>query len=241
MKTIILAAGQGTRLGELTKGQFAPGQLAQGQPKALVKVAGTPLIDYSLKFLDQQPSNQVIVVGGYAFPILKRHLDGFPQVRLLENKEFHLGSILTLKTAQDFLDDETLIMNADHIYPHHFLPKLLQTPGDLVAACDFDRPLVADDMKIQEGPQGFVKAISKQLTETHGGYIGMTLVRRGGLARYREALQEVWKEDKKAAVEVVLQRLIDRGHPPQIADLSGDRWYEIDTAEDLQKAEQSLS
>ena len=235
MKTIILAAGQGTRLGGLTK----------DQPKALVKVAGTPLIDYSLKFLDQQgqfaqPSNQVIIVGGYAFPVLKQHLGGCPHVRLLENKEFHLGSILTLKAAQDFLDDDTLIMNADHIYPHHFLPKLLQTPGDMVAACDFDRPLVADDMKIQEGPQGFVKAISKQLTESHGGYIGMTLVRRGALARYREALQEVAHKNNKAAVEEVLAWLIEKNSPPQIADLSGAKWFEVDTMEDLQKAERSL-
>ena len=64
MQAIILAAGMGKRLGELTK----------GNTKCMVKVNGTPLIDRVMNQLSHQPLNKVIIVIGYKGQELKEYL-----------------------------------------------------------------------------------------------------------------------------------------------------------------------
>lgn len=231
MKAIILAAGRGSRLGGIT----------DGLPKALVRIAGKPLIDYTLDFLDHPSVAKKIVVGGFQWEKMVAALTNRPGITWLPNPDFQLGSIVTLWQAREELcGDDILLLNADHIYPAHFLEKLLRHPQGIIAACDFDRPLADDDMKISETPKGFVGAISKKLTQYNGGYIGMTLIRKDSLPSYTAALESLWISDKKAVVEEILQRLIDQQRPPHIADLSGSRWFEVDTPEDLTRTEQEI-
>lgn len=64
MQAIILAAGMGKRLGELTK----------GNTKCMVKVNGIPLIDRTMAQLSKQPLNKVIIVVGYKGQELKEYL-----------------------------------------------------------------------------------------------------------------------------------------------------------------------
>ncbi len=227
MKAIVLAAGRGTRLGNKTE------QL----PKALLDISGRPLLEYTLDFLAGAEWEEIIIVGGFEFETFAQYLKKRPDITLLQNKDFHSGNIVTLKTARQHLNDGFLLMNADHIYPKTFLSQLLQHRSGVVAACDFDRDLVADDMKVWEEPKGQIKSIHKKLAAFNGGYIGMTLVNQDSLANYLQAFDLVCTQRPEASVEEVLQQLADQGTPPRIADLSGSRWYEIDTPQDLKVAE----
>ena len=53
MKSIILAAGLGTRLRPMT----------ENTPKALVQVNQKPLIEYQIEFLKEKGINDIIIVG----------------------------------------------------------------------------------------------------------------------------------------------------------------------------------
>lgn len=55
MQAIILAAGMGKRLGELTR----------ENTKCMVKVGGVSLIERALKILDKKGLSRIIIVAGY--------------------------------------------------------------------------------------------------------------------------------------------------------------------------------
>jgi L-glutamine-phosphate cytidylyltransferase len=231
---VLLAAGMGTRLGEL----------GGGMPKALFDAAGRRLIDRALAFAGLLGGER-IVVGGFQHERLAAHLaaqvgprDG---VRLLENTRYRAGNLLTLVTALPELTGSVLVMNIDHVYRPAVAERIREQAGDHVTAfVDFDRTLAADDMKVAldvTATPARVRGISKQLASWDCGYVGMTFIPAARLARYRQAIADVQAAAGEAAhVEQVLQRLADDGEPVVIGDISGIGWYELDTPEDVAKA-----
>lgn len=233
MKVLILAAGQGDRLKHLT----------DDIPKALVKVLNRELIRYQLEFLEDPAVNKIGVVGGYHADSLKAFLtkQNLP-IDIFENTQFEKGSILSIKAALHFLDDDFLLMNVDHIYPKRLLNTVLKEVKGVTAVCDFDRKLVVDDMKVKLDEKRNLFQIHKKLVPYDGGYIGMTYCPAQKLAVYKNAVEATLiKLGEKTSVEMILGELVTRGEKIHIADVSGIRWLEVDTVEDLQKAEKTLN
>ena len=234
MKAIILAAGIGTRLGSLT----------ESRPKPLVNVGGKPLLDHTLDTLEQLGVEQVVVVGGYMIDRLRGHLkNGRSKIVLLENRRFREGNLLSLMAALDHLVGDILVMNADHIYPVELMKRFTGPgPAEVRIACDFDRVLGSDDMKVLLDPEHRLVRIGKGLTEYNGGYIGMTFVPASRIEDYRQAILTTHTKKKGSAlVEEVLGHLADTGRSPVAIDLSGFGWLEIDSLEDLSRAEECLA
>jgi len=236
MRAIVLAAGTGSRLGEITK----------ARTKGMVPVNGKPLIDWLLEFFEPDFFDEVLVVGGFFYEDLRDHIHGrgYHRVRVIENSEYLKGNIFTLKRAlAEFDRDSFLITNVDHVYPRRIFERMKTALADITAMCDFDRNLGADDMKVKlRGDGRTVTAISKRLSDFDCGYIGMTYVDSLKEKLYRETVERaVERFGEKAVVENVLQVLAeDEKTAPVICDLSGVGWYEIDTPEELRSAEKLL-
>lgn len=231
---ILLAAGLGARLRPLT----------QKVPKALIQCAGWPLLAYDLAFARRavRPGGRIVVVGGYLEDLVREFLElEAPDVELVINPDYEKANILSVKAGVRAVTGDFLLMNVDHIYPLAFADRFTSTPGDVVCATDFDRPLGADDMKVGLDAQRRVVRISKKLAEWDCGYIGMTLVRPAGEAAWRECFERVLAERPDTGVaEEVVQALADTGRPASICDLSGLRWLEIDNLAELESAEEAL-
>lgn len=236
MKAIVLAAGTGSRLGEITR----------ARTKGMVPVKGRKLIDYLLDFFEKDFFNEIIVVGGFCYEDLRDHIGtlNYSNVRVIENRNYLKGNIFTLLTAlNEFKGDSFLITNVDHIYPPVMFRKMKESMSGITGMCDFDRVLGADDMKVRlRDDKSTIKAISKQLDEFDCGYIGMTYVDRSCEDYYRACVEKtVERVGEKAVVENVLQFMAESGeNAPKICDLSGFGWYEVDTEEDLLRAEKGL-
>lgn len=236
MKAVILAAGIGSRLGEMTR----------NMTKGLVPVCGRKLIDYLLDFFDLDAFDEILIIGGHYYDDLKKHVDGknIPQVRTVKNEQYLKGNIFTLiRGLEEFSDDSFLITNVDHIYPPILFERMRESFDFITAMCDFDRMLGDDDMKVKLRDDGkSVAAISKELTEFDCGYIGMTYIDRSVAEVYRNAIDvALSRYGDKAVAENVLQVLAESiDAAPRICDLTGIGWYEIDTEEDLMHAEKEI-
>lgn len=230
MKALILAAGMGVRLGKLT----------DERPKALVKVGDEYLIDRVIDFVSSPKIDQIGVVGGYRFEMLEKHLSG-RDITLFNNKNYKEGNLLTLKAAMEFITDDLLICNVDHIYPKDLLDHIIRNAKGISAMCDFDRDLQQDDMKVKSDGKGKLIKISKQLSDFDGGYIGMTFCSKELNETYKKAIEEASQiYGDRACVECVLGHMAANDIDINICDTSGFRWLEVDTPDELKFAEGKL-
>jgi choline kinase len=237
VQVVLLAAGLGSRLGPLTT------QL----PKALIEVAGTPLVLHALRFAALLAPSRVLVVGGFGHPQLAALLGrpGTVPHTLIENPRFRDGNLLSLLAARPALDagdrEGFLVLNVDHIY-RPAIAAVVQPPvSDVTAFVDTDRPLGADDMKVARDAAGRVQRIAKTLDTFDCGYVGMTRVPGPALDRYFTAALAVLAADGPAThVERVLAHLAQGLAPPSCRDISGHGWLEVDTPDERAHAEEVL-
>lgn len=240
MQVVLLAAGLGSRLGALTA------QL----PKALIQVGGVPLITHALRFAARLAPSNVIVVGGFGFPLVSAELDGIRKSRnpegklaisLLENTRFRDGNLFSLMAARPRIDDDFVLLNVDHIF-RAGIADLVRAPVDEVTAfIDTDRQLGDDDMKVERDGQGRVRHIAKTLTKFDCGYVGMTKVPRASLGRYFTTADATAATDGPAThVERILAHLAETDSPPACRDISGHGWLEIDTQDERARAEEVM-
>jgi NDP-sugar pyrophosphorylase family protein len=135
MQAVILAAGMGTRMGELTA----------HVPKPMVRLAGKPLIEYKLDALPPQ-INEVVIVIGYLGNLIKEHYgDSYNGKNLIYVEQQTLdGTMGALRCAQPFLKGRFLVMMSDDLYAKEDIDRcldiengwavLVQEMGEMAAA-----------------------------------------------------------------------------------------------------------
>lgn len=107
MKAMVLAAGQGTRLRPVT----------DGKPKALVPVAGRPMIEYALLLLRYYGVREIIINLHHFGEQIENHLGDGRQLGLELSYSIEpelLGTGGGLLKARPFLQDDTfIVINTD--------------------------------------------------------------------------------------------------------------------------------
>lgn len=236
MQAIILAAGMGKRLKELT----------QNNTKCMVKVNGVALIDRMLHQIDAKHLSKVVIVVGYEGQKLIDYistLDIKTPIVYVNNPIYDkTNNIYSLFLAKEYLKQEdTLLFESDLIFEDSVIDVLLNDPRDTLALVDkyeswMDGTCVklSSDDSIEAFIPGkrfkfndinsYYKTVniykfSKQFSETH--YIPF-------LEAYSCALgnNEYYEQ-----VLRVITMLDDPGIKGK--KLEGQLWYEIDDVQDL--------
>ena len=126
MKTIILAAGMGSRLMPLTA----------KKPKCMVELFGKPLLHRQIATLRAGGAEKIIVVGGYQSEQLEADFD-----ELVLNSAFDsTNMVATLFCAlEHFTGNEDLIISyGDIIFEPRVLAAVLECDAQIVTAVDQD-------------------------------------------------------------------------------------------------------
>ncbi len=236
MQAIILAAGMGNRLGELTK----------HQTKCMIKVNGITLIERMLKQIDEKDFDRVVIVTGYKEDNLKNYIADLkvktPIIYISNPIYDKTNNIYSLFLAADYLAaQETILFESDLIFEDAVLNKIINDPYPNLALVSkfenwmdgtslildeenrIDRFISSEDF-VHEDTSEYYKTVniykfSKKFSNSH--YIPF-------LEAYIKAL------GNNEYYEQVLKVITYLDNPELKAlQLEGENWYEIDDIQDL--------
>ena len=242
MKVIILAAGIGHRLGEL----------ANGQPKCLLKFNGVSLLQRHLLILQKHKINEIIIVTGHRqndiLEELKR-LNTDTPVKTIYNPDFSHGSVVSLWCAREFLlsGEDIVLMDADVLYDPQIMQTLINSPAQDCFLLDkkFEPGEEPVKLCVRDGILiDFRKKIDKDL---HFDYQGESV----GFFKFSPVIStklvnllQRYIDDKRIDEpyeEVIRELLLDEPETFAFEDISEYPWLEIDFPEDIERAQQILT
>lgn len=240
MQSIILAAGLGSRLGELTK----------ECTKCMVKINGITLIERMLRQLDRYGMDRIIIVTGYKGYILKDYVQNLrinTPVVFVDNSDYrHTNNIYSLWLTREFLEEmDSLVLESDMIFEDRVIEKMLAIDngcGTFVARprpwmdgsivkLDKDNNIVyfVDDEEVKRiDPSYYHKIVS--IYKFKKRYVS---------EKYMTYLNEYVKKNKDNNLYESLLKVIDldveKKIPAEILD--EEQWYEINDIQDMDIAE----
>lgn len=248
MKALILAAGFGSRLMPLTK----------NVPKTMVKYKGKKIIEYEIEALKAANIDEIAVVGGYKFEILREFLkQKFKIKRFFKNANFTRTNMLySLFCARDFLNEciaqrqDLIISYADIVYFEPLILALKNCESEFAICVDLKwRELwerrfsdVLSDAESLKFDGEFIKELGKKpknLDEIEAQYMGLFKFSHEFLPKIisiYDGLKKCAKFDGQDFENIYmtsfLQILIDKFHNAKAVKIEGG-WCEIDFKSDL--------
>ncbi len=228
MKTIIMAAGVGTRIS----------QRLGDTPKCCARIGDESLIQRTIRTLKKFGVHDISVIVGFKAARVRDDIEGLG-VKTYENPFFDItNSIASLWFARQELqtDDDVIVMNGDLFFEEHLIPHVIKAPQERVVFADPKRTHEADyRLNYSEGIlKGFGKELS--VAKTTGEYVGIAKIRSPFLRTFREHLDFLIDQQRHGLWwEDVLFDLCARGEPIFVQEISDVFWAEIDYWEDYQR------
>lgn len=240
MQAIILAAGMGKRLKELT----------QDNTKCMVKVNGVTLIERMLRQLERHHLSRIVIVVGYKGQKLIDFVATLgiqtPIVYVNNPVYDRTNNIYSLFLAKEYLrGGDTILLESDIIFEDNVLDELVSDPRETLALVDkyeswMDGTCVkvTDDDKIRQ----FIPGKKFNFKETEGCYKTVNVYKFS--RHFSENLYVPFLDAYSKALgnneyyEQVLRVIMILDEPEIRAKrLNNQRWYEIDDIQDLDIAE----
>ncbi len=244
MQAIILAAGMGKRLKELTR----------DNTKCMVKVNGVTLIDRMLHQIDKHDLSGIVIVVGYEGQKLIDYistLDIRTPITFVNNPIYDkTNNIYSLALAKEWLlKEDTLLFESDIIFEDSVLDELISDPRETLALVDkYESWMDGTCVKLSDEDEieAFVPGKIFNYSEIGSYYKTVNIYKfsksfsASHYVPFLEAYQAALGQNEY--YEQVL-RVITMLDEPEIRAkrLNGQKWYEIDDIQDLDIAESMFS
>ncbi|MDC0186964.1 phosphocholine cytidylyltransferase family protein [Candidatus Nitrosopelagicus sp.] len=122
MKAIIIAAGIGSRLGDLTK----------DLPKPLIDVNGKSILERQIELFKKFGINEIFIITGYKNDKIK-----FSDINCVYNSEYQqTEQIGSLMKARNEISGDVIISFGDILFEEKILEELLENKDDFVLVSD---------------------------------------------------------------------------------------------------------
>jgi histidinol-phosphate/aromatic aminotransferase/cobyric acid decarboxylase-like protein/choline kinase len=240
MQAIILAAGMGKRLGDLTR----------DNTKCMVRVNGQTLIERAIEQLISLKINHIILVIGYKGENLKNHLISKNyniQLDFIENEIYDkTNNIYSLALAKKKLqEDDTILIESDLIFEETLLSQLINNTFPNLALVAKYEPWMDGTMVSIDHENNITGLISKKLfqyTDVHNYYKTINIYKFSKkfsedyyvpfLEAYSKAMGNNDYYEQVLKVITILDKVNLKALP-----VVNEKWYEIDDVQDLDIAE----
>ena len=240
MKCVILAAGISSRLLPLTA----------STPKCLLEVGKYAILERTLRnVLLYDLSDFVMVTGPQAEMITDFIEKIFPSLNaeFVYNERFaDTNNSYSLALAQEAVHgDSMLLMDSDIVFDHRILSEVLQSPHENCLVVRREGNFDEEEVKVAMDEEWRILRVGKELGKDTllGESIGIEKFSAQGTEKLFKILQHrVFDEGRENEFyEASFQELIDLGVSIYAVDAKGFPCIEIDTLEDLQKANHQIA
>lgn len=240
MQGIILAAGMGKRLKELT----------HDNTKCMVKVNGISIIERTLRILDKKNLSRIVIVVGYKSQNLIQFIETLcinTPIVFVENSIYYkTNNIFSLALAKDYLcQEDTLLLESDIVFEEGVIDALLNDPRETLALVDkFESwmdgtcmELDQEDCIINFIPGKYLKFSEKEkYYKTVNIYKFSSEFSNNTYVPFLTAYEKSMGENEYYESVIKLIAMLETKEI-RARRLSGQVWYEIDNIQDLDIAE----
>lgn len=235
---IVLAAGHGEELGELTR----------DRPKTMVRIGGTPLLHHIVSAYNMAGVREIVVVRGY-----KKDKIAIPGVTCVDNDDYETtGELVSLSkgiTTRVESEGGVIVSYGDVIFRKYIIDLLIEAEGDLVVAIDTqwresaNRGRTADYAKCSlpysrqhYNRPVFIERISPDIDpgEIDGEWIGFLRIGVQALPKIVKVLDAILSKplNRMATMPRLIDELIASGSPVRAVYTSGN-WCDVDSLDDV--------
>jgi len=227
-KGIILAAGDGDRLGILTI----------ACPKVLLSVNDVPLIRYPIEALAATGISDIAIIVGYLgdkiIGLVGNGSDFGVRLQYIYNSDYLGENAISVYRAREWAQEEPVILcMGDHLIERKMVKRLLDRQILSETLCIDYTPSwhhqLAEATKVIVDGAGCIKDIGKELVFWDAIDTGIFLLTENFFKAIHKLMQY-----RGIDVEIsdVIRFLISHGHRFDTCNVSGCSWADIDTKED---------
>ena len=239
MKSIILAAGRGSRIPEISK----------VKPKSLLMINGKSIISRQISYFKKLKINRIIIIRGY-----KKKLINFKKITYIDNKNFKKNEQLdSLFSAKKELNEDVIVVFSDIIYDFKVIKKIFtEKKGNIILGLDkdwrkrykfrYDHPLEqADKVKLNKKKQVIKVGKNLKSEEADSEFLGIFKLSKIGCQIFRENYNKINKtKTKKMQIHDFLNFLVQQGVKINSTNIDG-QFMEIDTYNDFKLAKKMFN
>lgn len=244
MQAIILAAGMGKRLKELTS----------NATKCMVEVNGKTMIERALAALDQHGLSKIVMVVGYEADKLKSYVKSLhvkTPVEFIENTIYDkTNNIYSLYLAKDYmLKEDTLLLESDIVFEDRLLARLIQDPYPSLALVAKYESWMDGTVVTLDAENHITRFISKKefdftckddYFKTVNIYKFSKEFSQSAYVPFLEAYCKALGHNEYYEQVLKVITLLDKCEL-KACPLTDEKWYEIDDIQDLDIAETIFS
>ncbi|MGH3008522.1 MAG: NTP transferase domain-containing protein [Gaiellaceae bacterium] len=236
MKAVILLAGLGSRLAELTV----------STPKSLLPIGDSNTLEQMVRKLSKHGVRSMVIVGGHRQEAIEQYLTRtFPlvEITILRNPDYRTtNTAYSLLLAREQLDDQTFIkLDGDIIFDEEILARLIAADDGWSYACVDHAAVNEEVIKVSSDAEGNISRIGNDVpvTSAAGESIGIERIDERSCAALFSTLEAMMEDpdNHQRYYEVAYDALVQAGEPFKALDITGLPWVEIDTPEDYELAQ----
>jgi len=246
LKAILLAAGSGMRLGDLTR----------EIPKALIDINGKTLLERQINALQKNGINDIVVVTGP-----NNNKFNIKNITYIQDSNYLEHDVLgTMMSVSECMNSDVIISYTDIVFDEKIIHSIKNTNNDINIGVEMDwRKTYVDrtEHPMEQAANvlledGLVKKIGHQTKrfgffkkDSLGEFLGIMKLSQKGVDIFKSEYMKLIKKHEGEFHEAIsiqqgyitdmIQELLDKNYKIYPVVVTGN-WCEIDTLQDLEVA-----
>jgi len=230
---VIMAAGMGTRFGDMTS----------EMPKGFIKAGGIPMVVRSIDSLLASGIQRIIIGTGFKKELYDALATTYPEIECVYSPVYaSTNSMYTLWNCRQAIGEEDfLVLESDLVFEKRAVTELLQNPHKNVMLC-------ADVTKFQDSYfleyDHNLELVNCSVNENDlnvcGEMVGIHKLSSQFYKQLCSYYSDIVDEKPKLGYEFALLHLAQTYESIHVHKIPGLAWYEIDDYDDLVFAEKNI-